>query len=73
MTTDDLNNKAYLIATGNCLTEAFNKAEYDAMTAKEVYNYVWEPFEQLTPKDLCIQIEQIANGIINNFNEFVTE
>ena len=73
MTTNDLNNKAYSIATGNCLTKSFNKNEYDAMTEEEIYLYVWEPFEILDAKALCVQIEQIANEIIVNFDEFVIE
>ena len=40
MTTNQLEDVAYKIATGNCLTESFNKSEYDAMTEDEVFVHV---------------------------------
>lgn len=73
MTTNDLNNKAYSIVTGNCLTKSFNKNEYNAMTEEEIYLYVWEPFEILDAKALCLHVEQIVNEIIVNFDKFVIE
>lgn len=69
MNKEEFKNKAYEIATGNCLTETFNKEKYDSMNEEEVFVYVWEPFENLSSGELCSQIEQIANDIINLYTE----
>lgn len=65
------NDTAYNIATGTSLTKTLNKAEYDALTAEEVYELVWEPLEMLSPEALCEHIEQIAWNIIYAFEYIV--
>lgn len=65
------NDTAYNIATGNSLTKTLNKAEYDALTAEEVYELVWEPLEMLSPEALCEHIEQIVWNIIDAFEYIV--
>ena len=65
------NDIAYNIATGNSLTKTLSKDEYDALTAEEVYELVWEPLEMLSPEALCEHIEQIAWNIIDSFENIV--
>lgn len=72
MNMEEFRDKAYEIATGNCLVETFNKKQYDAMNEEEVFVYVWEPFENFSSGELCSQIEQIANDIINAYKELIS-
>lgn len=71
MTKAELEDIAYRIATGNTLAQAFNKYEYDEMNASDIYDFVWQPFELLSEGELCQQIQQIADEIIDNFKGFV--
>ena len=73
MTTNQLEDIAYKIATGNCLTESFSKSEYDAMTEDEVFVHVWQPFENFSTNELCNEIANLARLIIDNFQVFVKD
>ena len=67
--TTDLENEAYNLATGSALTTNLSKDEYEALTAEEVYEHVWQPLEMLSPSALCQHIEEIANGIIDIYED----
>lgn len=71
MNIEEFRNKAYEIATGNCLTQAFNKEQYDAMSEEEVFVYVREPFENFSEVELCAQIQQIADDIIRAYKHLL--
>lgn len=71
MNIEEFENKAYEIATANCLTETFNKEQYSAMSEEEVFVHVWEPFENFSEGELCAQIQQIADDIIRAYKHLI--
>lgn len=73
MTEQELRNRAYLIATGNSLTEAFDAEEWEKITEEEVMAVMWEPLENWTFNNICEHVDQIASAIINDFMDITNE
>jgi len=69
MTYEELQNKAYLIATGNSLCETLSYQETQDISDEDIMNIVWEPFENWTADDLHSHIAQIASNIIDAFKD----
>lgn len=61
MTTNQIRDRAYKIATGNHLTKSFT---YNQFQKANVSNYVWEPLSDWSEGQLISHINYIAEEII---------
>jgi hypothetical protein len=64
MTKQELENKAYLIATSNSMTKEFN---YEDFQKCNIEDYVWEPYEYWTNEQIISHIVSIADSVIEQF------
>jgi len=63
MTDKELQDKAYLIATGHHLTESFNYEDYQST---DISNYVWEQLEDWAIPTLENHITGLADDIFSS-------
>ena len=62
MTINEIRKEAYLIATGNYLTQSFTEEQFSKI---DIGAYRWEPLEDWEDEDLINQINSIAEDIIS--------
>lgn len=67
MTSKELKNKSYRIATGAYLVGRLDEDEYNQASISDVANLVWEPMEKVPTKDVCRFIEDLASDIESMF------
>ena len=69
----ELQDKAYLIATGNCMLEYYNYDEFQALEEAPTGPDAWEPFEHWSSDMIINHVAQVADSIIRDFRELVKE
>lgn len=73
MTKEQLKNKCYLVATGAFLTKRLTFEEYDYITEEELEDLLWEAVERYGASHVSYLIENLADDIKAEFEEFVDE
>jgi len=68
MTDKEIQDKAYMIATGNHLTTAFSKKEFLLMSNTELNSYLSEDFIWWPITTINKRITSVAEDIIRDFS-----
>ena len=70
MTLEQLQEKAYYIATANTMTESFDYYEFQEINCTD---YAWEPLEDFDERSYTDLVTSIADAIIRDFKHLVAD